>query len=202
MRFEQELLFDALSLILSDGKPLKEFELLQKLQNSPWELFERNALSSELRLFQTHFALFHCLYQLQELWLAEGKGYLKITALHIQLIPGDGNGLIDEAEHKIKAYYNDWGHFSRTTEQDVEALLNSFWDAFGNSKQWLMPENDEVAKAFDFFTLPEDANWSVVKRCYLKFQLDNHPDRGGDSALCQQGAVYFDILKRFYKSAV
>lgn len=201
MRFEQELLFDALRAILSDTVPLKEFELLQQLQSPPWELFEKNALSNELRLFQTHFTLFHTLYQLQDYWLAEGLGYLKISALHIQLMPGEGAGLIDEAEHKIKRYYNDWRHFSQTTEQDVAALLDSFWREFGQSKQWQSPATTEVHNAFVFFTLSQKSSWSEVKRCYLKFQLDHHPDRGGDGQLCQQGAVHFDVLKRFYKTA-
>ena len=201
MRFEQTLLIDALKVILIDGQARKEFELLQALQEPPWQIFARNALSNELQLFQTHFTLFHCLYQLQDIWLSEGEGYLKISALHIQLVSDDSANLIDDAEQKIKAYYNDWQHFSETTEQDVEDLLDSFWSSFGSLDKWRIPSTEDVKQALAFFTLPEDAGWNQIKRCYLKFQLQNHPDRGGEATLSKAAAQHFDVLKCAYKNA-
>lgn len=201
MRFEQTLLFDALKIILSDGTAIKEYELLQLLQKPPWELFAANALTTELQLFQTHFALFHTLYQLQEHWLVEGQGYLKISALHIQLLDDTAKGIEDEAEAKIKAYYNDWRHFSDTTEQDVEALLDSFWRSFGNVEHWQLPGQSEIQAALTFFALPQQASWPAIRRSYLKFQLQNHPDRGGDVQLSKSAASHFDVLKRYCKQA-
>ncbi|BDX06239.1 DNA-J related domain-containing protein [Planctobacterium marinum] len=202
MRFEQTLLLDALKVILADGKSRKEFELLQALQEPPWEIFAKNALTSELQLFQTHFTLFHCLYQLQDIWLSDGEGYLKISALHIQLMSEDSVNLIDDGEQKIKAYYNDWRHFSETTERDVEELLDRFWSAFGNLAYWAIPAQEDVKQALAFFTLPDNAPWAQIKRCYLKFQLHNHPDRGGDAQLSKAAAKHFDVLKRQEKAVI
>ncbi len=60
--FEQHLL----KVLLLHPAGLSEFELIQKLEAEEQPGFEKDCLKGNLSLFQTHFFLFHSLYQLSE----------------------------------------------------------------------------------------------------------------------------------------
>lgn len=204
VRIEQTFLLDALQEILISGEKFSEFELLTRLKSPPWEIFPKDALNDNLALFQTHFVLFHCLYKLQQAWVSETVGYLKISALHIQrlsLSHEETRSFLDEpGEQKVREYYYDWQNFQDTSETDVEALLESFWQKFGSVKHWQLPTEDEVKAAFEFFNVTEQSNWKDIRKAYLKTQLLSHPDKGGNESMAQENARHFDVLKRFFKS--
>lgn len=203
MRIEQQLLIDCLDEILNSDEgtstKISEFELLQKLKQPPWEIFPKENYHDNLALFQYHFVLFHCLYRLQANWLDSGIGYLKISALQIQKLPLNEANLEDEAELKIRDYYLDWQHFDNTSEQDVENLLDSFWDKFGSIKSWQAPSTQEVDDAFFHFSLRSNSDWKAVKKTYLKAQSTHHPDKGGDVEQAKRNSHYFDVLKRYFR---
>lgn len=202
MRFELQLLTDSLHSLLVSGKKYTEFELITCLKSPPFELFDKNALQDNLSLFQHHFVLFHCLYQLQVLWLNEEAGYLKISALEIQKKDVKTAQLEESADAKIRDYYQELDNLNDTSEQDVEALLDSFWEKFGTAKYWQKPSAADVQTAFRFFAIDEQASWRQVRKAYLRFQSDYHPDKGGETEKSQQASLYFEILKRHYKFSV
>lgn len=199
MRIEQQLLIDCLNEVLLNGDKLSEFELLQQLKQPPWQIFPKDTFSDSLALFQYHFVLFHCLYRLQARWLEDREGYLKISALHIQKMHLDEVNLEDEAETKIREYYLNWQNFQDTRQEDVEQLLDSFWEKFGSVKSWQAPAQQDVELAFQHFELASNSNWKAVKKAYLKSQSKHHPDKGGDAEKAKRNSQYFDVLKRHFK---
>lgn len=200
MRIEQQFLIDSASEILSSGDKLSEFELITRLKSSPWNIFPVDTFQNNLALFQIHFVLFHCLYRLQKSWLEEQTGYLKISALHIQKCPLERNKLEDTGEQKIRDYYLNWQNFQDTTEQDVDSLLDSFWQKFGSIGYWQAPDKKEVSMAFAHFNLSETCDWKTMRRAYLKAQSCSHPDKGGVQDDAKENSKQFDILKRYFKS--
>ena len=85
-----EVLADLLVDILSTMTDLfrqgvSEYQLISKLKNPPYSVFDDEALRDPLVLFKTHFVLFHALYCLRNQWRMSGIGELDIHALNIQL---------------------------------------------------------------------------------------------------------------------
>ncbi|MFC4698569.1 DNA-J related domain-containing protein [Glaciecola siphonariae] len=88
--------FDEYSSILNEAletfKPqfiegMDEYSLIKSLKLPPFELFDDQALRDPLTLFQTHFILFHHLYQLRAQWRSQGVGELEIALTKITLLP-------------------------------------------------------------------------------------------------------------------
>ena len=200
MRIEQTLLIEALDSLLSDGRAVSEFELLQLLKDPPWQLFGESSFQDNLSLFQAHFVLFHCLYRLRADWLAENKGYLKISALNIQRYADISSYPEAPGEQELADYYLDWQNLINTDAREVENLLDSFWQKFGQIRYWQAPDEDEIVAAFAHFKLETQADWKQVKKIYLKYQSLAHPDKGGDAELAKLHQQHFDVLKRHYKT--
>ncbi|QPG05786.1 hypothetical protein IT774_00400 [Salinimonas marina] len=71
---------------------ISEYQLIQKLTGAPYCIFDADALGDNLTLFQTHFLLFHCLYQIQQDWIHNAEK-LQISALSIKLVSVAGETL-------------------------------------------------------------------------------------------------------------
>lgn len=161
-----EVLADLLVDILSTMTDLfrqgvSEYQLISKLKNPPYSVFDDEALRDPLVLFKTHFVLFHALYCLRNQWRMSGIGELDIHALNIQLSAPtsscdsayessqksskkssqDSSDNSDEPEnHAVDAhdalasYYLNWSNFEETDKESVEALLDSFWTQMGHAQ--------------------------------------------------------------------
>lgn len=161
-----EVLADLLVDILSTMTDLfrhgvSEYQLISKLKNPPYSVFDDEALRDPLVLFKTHFVLFHALYCLRNQWRMSGIGELDIHALNIQLSAPtsscdsayksfqkssqkssqDSSDDNDEPEnHAVDAhdalasYYLNWSNFEETDKESVEALLDSFWTQMGHAQ--------------------------------------------------------------------
>lgn len=210
----------ALHELLSGGAAYSEFELIQHLQNPPFELLNPAALSDNLTLFQTHFLVYHCLYQLQEQYLRQGQGLLQISALDIHLKPGRHSFECDndktdnrdvnqnqrqlqagyQPDQKLRDYYLNLSHLSNTTEDDVQALLDDFWRRMSRYEMTQADDKD-IEAALEYFGLSNEkpVQWQQVKQQYRRRMHQTHPDKGGEKASAQQVQRYFELLRHRYE---
>jgi hypothetical protein len=189
---------NALSLILKqypEGK--SEYELFRLLQARPYQIFDKNCLSEPLLMFQSHFVLFHSLYQLRATYLSEQVADIRIHPSNIRLWPYHNNKPGMTEPDKLQGYYLDWNNFSDTTEGDVEKLLQSFWKAMQGQQS--MPDRESIKAAYAYFELAADSDFRQVKTAYHKYQHLHHPDKGGDKQKSQQIEANFQRLKAYLR---
>jgi hypothetical protein len=195
-------LSDLVAVLLSDNpQGLTEHQLLKLLQQVPYEFFSEDALRDPLLLFQTHFLLFHCLYLLKQDWCITQQAELDISALLIIKRPF----MADKIENKIvknqntrllnsdplALYYLDWSHFSSTTGEDVESLLNSFW------RKVFRPQNeDSIQQSLEIMQLHAPVPTAQLKVQYRRLAQSHHPDKGGDSEYFKKICQAFQQLKQ------
>jgi len=190
-------LIDILSImIIEKSEGFSEHQLLTLLQNPPYRFFAKDALKDPLVLFQTHFLLFHCLYQLRERWRHEKVGLLEISALSIIMHPLNVNApkvektpdhALDQnilISDPLAQYYLDWSHFTSTNSEDVETLLSSFW-----KKVFVPVATESLQQALIIMELESPIPTSDLKVQYRRLAQRYHPDKGGDSerfkSICQ-----------------
>ena len=179
--------------LLREG--VSEYQLIEKLQNAPYWLFDKNALRESRNLFQTHFLLFHCLYTLRDSWRRGQIGELAISATSIKLHPYKSDGPAIAEADPLRTYYLDWSHFSRTTESNVDDMLNSFWKAMSDNAYGIVSEPDK-ADALEVLGFAPDATPTTqqIKRQYRSLQHQNHPDKGGNNTLSQSLTAAYKTL--------
>ena len=185
--FEQHLL----EVLQLHPAGLSEYELIKKLEAEGQSGFEEDCLTNNLSLFQTHFFLFHSLYQLGELLaLDQGQGYrLEIHTLRIQLIPLKDKNNAALAEHDpLRDYYLDLNNLNDVNEDEVSQLLTQFWKRFIT--------NDERRDALEELELQDPVDWPTIKKQHRRLAMLHHPDRGGDEERLQAINTAMDALAR------
>ncbi|HHH49306.1 MAG TPA: molecular chaperone DnaJ [Gammaproteobacteria bacterium] len=171
---------------------VSEFELIKWLEAEGQAGFGKDCLRGSLSLFQTHFVLFHTLYRLRDELFEQGKARLDISPLCIQLLPlTPGDGFAIDSHDPLRDYYLDLEHLKKTGAQDVDTLLNSFWDRFIG--------NDERRQALDILELQDPVDWPTIKTQHRRLAMRHHPDRGGDEARLQAINAAMECLARSYK---
>ena len=194
-------LLDVLELLLEEkakkeqalegqAKGFSEHQLLTLLQEPPHAFFAADAMRDPLLLFQTHFLLFHCLYLLRNRWQKKRYASLEISALSIKKISITPLiSSVDSATHShshsdqlllnadpLAQYYLDWSHFSNTSSDDVDNLLEIFW------KKVYQPQSSEVLQqALKIMELESSVPLPELKQQYRRLAQRFHPDKGGDS---------------------
>jgi hypothetical protein len=167
-----------------------EHQLLTLLQEPPHAFFAADAMRDPLVLFQTHFLLFHCLYLLRNRWQKNRYASLEITALSIKKIAitslistvdsatsshGQTDQLLLNAD-PLAQYYLDWSHFSNTSSEDVNSLLDSFW------KKVYQPQSaEDLQHALKIMELEAPLPLPQLKQQYRRLAQRFHPDKGGES---------------------
>lgn len=174
---------------------ISEYNLIQLLQNPPYKIFIKGGMSDPLILFQTHFILFNALYQLKDLWQQEQKANLDILVTHIRYLPYQKGQVALCKEDKLRAYYLDWQNFSDTNKQDVELLIDSFWDFMTGDINKIQQAPETVKNAYKCLMLKESSDFPQVKRQYRKLLHQYHPDKGGETEKAQQIEKAFNVLK-------
>ncbi len=185
-----DMLVDALSTMRDTfEKGTSEFALITTLKQPPFLFFDDDALRDPLMLFRTHFVLFHALYRLKVLWRESGVGELTIHTLNIKLLSRQAttsdtlHASNELREHDaLAAYYLSWSNFQQTDAQDVEGLLNDFWEKMVKG-EILFLTDDEVKDAHNTLEITPDEHAHIslttLKKCYKKALLKVHPDKGG-----------------------
>ena len=191
-------LIDLLDLLLSENPAgFSEHQLFKLFQQAPHEFFATDALRDPLLLFQTHFLLFHCLYHLKQRWAISQQAELEISALLIIKRPFIFKQVTEKQDQALlradplAQYYLNWSHFSSTTEDDVETLLNSFWRKVFN------PINaDDIQDSLKIMQLDAPVSTLQLKVQYRRLAQAHHPDKGGDSEHFKKICQAFHQLKQ------
>lgn len=174
---------------------ISEFELISLLQKSPYSLFDEAALRDSLALFRCHFILFHCLYRLQDEWLAEKQGLLNIHTTSIRLetlaVSTETPALADP----LRDYYLDWNNFDSTGKEDVDALIDSFWVKMGSGIHMSADENT-INEARNVLEIAPDIRLtrSLIKKQYRHLLHRHHPDKGGENPVAAELVRACEVL--------
>ena len=172
---------------------LSEYDLIRLLDAEGQAGFDAERLRDNLSLFQTHFLLFHQLYQLGEELSRAGEYRLDISPLRIQLLPLRDAPDSAMAEHDpLRAYYLDLNNLEGTDAAAVEELLSQFWLRFVG--------NDERRAALETLQLQDPVDWPAIKQQHRKLVMEHHPDRGGDKERLQAVNAAMEVLARAYKN--
>jgi len=172
---------------------ISEYELIHKIKDE-LEIDDNNQLFRDsYKLFTVHFFLFHSLYHLRERLWSEKKWILEITPLKIRLtpwLPVDST-TISDTDH-MSDYYMDINNLEQTGKDDVETLLNCFWQRYLSL--------DEKQHALQVMELKEPVNMNDVSMQYRKLAMKYHPDRGGTTEKIQSINNAMTLLKRYFKT--
>jgi DnaJ-domain-containing protein 1 len=146
--------------------------------------------SASLQLFHRHFLIMNALYQLQEQLLLDGF-CLQVSPLSILLSPlkqQDVSALsIQDESPALKAYYSDLANLEETGEQEVEGLLNAFWQRYVAS--------DKRLEAYQLLELPVESSWQEVKLAYRRLAKLYHPDHGGSQEKFVELRNAFEVIR-------
>lgn len=160
-----------LDLFFSRHSSAKEIDLIKYLQSENIEPFTEFSLSQSQDLFRAHFLLKHCLYKLQDTYLKQQDYCLAISLVKIErsaYVSGTAELVSHDA---VKSYYLDIAHYFETEEDEVNDMLNSFWERF--------LAQDDKAAALELLLLPPDASYEQMKSQYRRLAQQAHPDKGG-----------------------
>lgn len=200
-------LLAVLDLLLAETpEGFSEHKLLTLLQQPPHAFFATDALRDPLLLFQSHFLLFHCLYLLRNRWQKTHHAQLEISVLNIKKINIDAANPLknhptnDHSKQQTQIshadpmahYYLDWSHFSNTSSDDVDELLNSFW-----KKVWV--PQDDIQQALMIMELEAPIPLPELKQQYRRLAQRFHPDKGGDSVHFKKICQAFHQLRQYSK---
>ncbi|MEK9767135.1 MAG: DNA-J related domain-containing protein [Thalassolituus sp.] len=184
-----ELITDLLGGYLHDGRQCSEYDLIRWLQEPGQAVFDKDALSDNLMLFRANFLVMHCLYRLQQRWVADDTGYLEVSALKVQLrtTANDSSKAQNLAEHDVMAeYYLNLSNID-TDSEAVDALLNDFW------KRMVQPEHLDADLAVLELSLPVSSQ--ELKQQYRRLASEHHPDKGGDASRFREISSAYQRLR-------
>ena len=198
---QQTLLSDTLATFrLKFEIGISEYELICILKSPPYLVFDKDVLNNSLMMFQTHFVLFHCLYQLRERWRVQKIGELDIGLTCISLRPILESTMKLQTEDPLADYYLDWSNLGSTDRNEVEALLNSFWQKMGNNNSLntniSTPELKQACMVMNIESL-QSTTLLELKQQYRKLQRKNHPDKGGRIEVSQSILQAYSQLRKY-----
>ena len=152
-----------------------------------------DAHSVDLRLFRKHFLVMNALYRLQPILWEEGV-YLSISALKIEL-QSLSKGAVEQlpvnaAEQALREYYLDWQEFERSSDAQVQQLLDSFWQRYF--------AEDGKQQALQVLGLGAGCDWPQIRHAYRSLVAQHHPDRGGDTERFRQVREAYECLACCY----
>lgn len=161
-----------------DIHPLtSEHTLIKHLQQNAIEPFELFNLAQAKDLFNAHFLCMHALYHLKHQYAAQKTYHLQIHAIQIERLELASLSQVETAQSGIinadplEAYYLDPRHYFETQEDDIQAMLKSFWEKY--------LAQDEKHSCLQVLELPEDADAVMVQQQYRRLAQKHHPDKGG-----------------------
>jgi hypothetical protein len=181
--FSQQLL----EVLRAHPEGISEYELIKALDSNGEPVFEADCLRNNLSLFQTHFFLFHHLYQLREALWQTNEARLEISPLRIQLLPTNNTPDTSLSEHDpLRDYYLQLDNLENTNAEEVDALLGQFWMRF--------VRDDDRQAALAELELQDPVDWTTIKTQHRRLAMQHHPDRGGDEQRLQAINAAMDVL--------
>ncbi len=178
---------------------ISEYELICILKSPPYSVLDEDALRDSLMMFQTHFVLFHCLYQLRNRWREQKIGELAIGLTTITLNPILESFTNIETEDSLANYYLDWSNLGCSNKNDIEALLDSFWQKMAGAElnaNMSLSELKRVCIVMEIESL-EDITLLEHKQQYRKLQHKNYPDKVGSIKVSQSVLQAYSQLRKY-----
>ena len=181
-----------------DEFPLtSEHTLIKFLQQSAIAPFDLFNLGHAKDLFNAHFLCMHALYHLKHQYATQQSYHLRIHAIQIERV----ELTIEQATHTsqaglitpdpLEAYYLDSRHYFETQEEDIQAMLKSFWEKY--------LAQDEKHSSLQILELPGDADADMVQQQYRRLAQKHHPDKGGCAARFNEIRQAKDVLDKCFK---
>ncbi len=164
------------------GQPegISEYNLMKLLQQRGVPPFSDDPEETEgsrnnalLRVFRSHFFLFHSLYVVRnELRRTRGLD-IHIFCLDIRIMPWKTPGDRDIAPaDPLEEYYLDWRNFDSTGEEEIQSMLT---DAQNRIERWV-----HRSEHLETLGLRDPVSRREIIRRYRELCLIHHPDAGGD----------------------
>ncbi|MFT5276623.1 MAG: hypothetical protein ACI97K_000210 [Glaciecola sp.] len=195
----QHLLKDILSLMqVQFVEGISEFEIISMLKNPPFLVFDEDALRDSLVLFQTHFIVFHTLYNLRKEWRVKQIGELEISATLIKLNPVCLSTDYPSIADPLADYYLNWQNLTATDQAGVDELLTNFWQKMAVAKVFQKLSETDLNDAFAVLKLDssEYLSLAMLKQQYRKLQHSCHPDKGGS---VEQSQLILEAYTNLYR---
>lgn len=194
---ETRLFEDLIEVLSSFPEGINEHAMLKALDEKGTISLEADTFSDNVKLFRTHFLLYNALYQLRDTLWQTGKGHLEITAVRLNLLPyHPGAAALQEHDH-MRDYYLDLDMLEKTTHQDIESALKSFWKRL--HEESVFSGGGLKAKAFKTLGLQEGVSTKEIKLSYRRLAMLHHPDRGGDAEKLQAINEAMEVLRPLLK---
>jgi hypothetical protein len=171
----------------TDG--FQEYELLSHLNTQGYFDALDVEVSMTLLIFQKHFLLFHVLYSIHQQRVDDKQGALLITPLDIrQLDYVEADSQIGEVD-ALAGYYLNLDNLELSTEDNVNELLNSFWEMY--------LKYDKRADALRVLELKDPVTDKEIVVRYRQLASVHHPDKGGDHEEIQAiNEAYAILIKK------
>ncbi|TNC82636.1 MAG: molecular chaperone DnaJ [Oleiphilus sp.] len=149
----------------------REHDMIKWLSAQGISPFPQFDLKYSRSLFSAHFLLKHCLYQLQRSGLKTESFVLFISSIRITRQPYYPWAAATASHDPVREYYLNIDHYFETTEQEVNDLLDGFWQRF------LL--RDDKAQALAVLELDSEASIKEIMGAYRRLAQIHHPDKGG-----------------------
>lgn len=179
------------SLLAEFPEGISEYEIILQLRRQDYLHEFESGDSTQGELFAVHFLVMHVLYGLQLSGRRSGKWDMTIGPLNIRkhdYRPGE-QGLTSPDE--LSGYYLDLDNLFSTSEEEVDAWLDSFW------QQYLA--NDERQDAIKVLGLTDPVSRQEVDSRYRQLAMKHHPDRGGEAAHLAKINHAVEVLRKLVK---
>lgn len=128
-------------------------------------------------LFKRNFLIMNALFQLQQ-QLAPAQT-LSIASLHIKLEDTSIENTVTQAD-PLRDYYLDWQNYD-TSADEVDALLNQFWQKFEASAP-VKPEINRCQRnaILAQWQLDEQASLKMIQKRWRQLAFHYHPDKSSE----------------------
>jgi hypothetical protein len=172
---------------------VSEYELIQQIKKTGYPAFQDVVFWDRMSLFQTHFLLFHTLYQLKDrLWQQQGLT-LDIHPLKILLMTQRNRDDNAVAHYDpLREYYLDLDNLHKTTDDDLQELLVIFWKRLSNQ--------DKRSAALAALDLEDPVDFAAIKQQHRRLVMQHHPDRGGSKQKLQAINAAVEVLREMHRS--
>lgn len=176
-----------LDILRKNSNNISEFDLIKKLQEDG--CMEEFSFRDTQKMFENHFLLYHCLYELRDDLLFNKEGVINITSISINLekyFPADQS--ITEKD-QLADYYKNIANIKDGDASTLTNLLDQFWDKYDKS--------DKLTWALKILDLPLEATANDVRKRYRCLAKIHHPDRGSKDGRFKEINRAMNILKEF-----
>ena len=160
------------SIILDHPQGLSEYQLINQLCVKPYLVFNKAQMKTPIGLFKLHFILFHSLYLLRQQGLENKEYQLEISSLNIKKTAYVSPKANLSTYDALADYYLDLSQLEKTNEDDIDKMLQYFWNNYLAS--------DQKKEALLTLEINGTCDSKIIKQQYRKLANLHHPDKGGD----------------------